>query len=144
MSIYPVYRDGRWQRVPMLLLVKGDLIALATGDVTPARVEPHVPGYATDLGGPISQLRVRAPTYRPKKTTHGSYGLSPVSRQQPRSSYTHHRLLSPCAGVQGEMLEAGEKVRFRSSHSEPFTRKCSLSPSSRSLLLLCGDMRCFR
>ena len=38
-SLYPVYRNGIWQRVPTLLLVKGDIIALGTGDLAPGKVE---------------------------------------------------------------------------------------------------------
>jgi len=34
-SVVPVYRDGQWHRVPTLLLVENDLIALATSDVAP-------------------------------------------------------------------------------------------------------------
>jgi multisubunit Na+/H+ antiporter MnhG subunit len=34
-SVVPVYRNGQWHRVPTLLLVESDLIALATSDVAP-------------------------------------------------------------------------------------------------------------
>jgi hypothetical protein len=34
----PAYRDGAWVRLPVALLVKGDLIALMAGEAAPARV----------------------------------------------------------------------------------------------------------
>jgi len=34
-SVFAVYRGKCWQRIPALLCVKGDLIALATGDASP-------------------------------------------------------------------------------------------------------------
>jgi hypothetical protein len=45
-SIYPVFRNGQWQRVPALMLVRDDLIAMGTGDITPARAVPYIPGWA--------------------------------------------------------------------------------------------------
>ncbi|CAM9295513.1 unnamed protein product [Chrysoparadoxa australica] len=38
-AIFPVFRDGAWQRIPKLLLVEGDIIALMGGDKAPARAE---------------------------------------------------------------------------------------------------------
>jgi len=38
-SIVAVYRDGHWQRIPTLLLVEGDIIALMAGDITPGELE---------------------------------------------------------------------------------------------------------
>lgn len=39
LSIINVYRDSSWQRIPAVLLVEGDLIALMGGDVSPCRVQ---------------------------------------------------------------------------------------------------------
>lgn len=36
-SIVHTYRDGRWQRIPILLLAEGDIIALMGGDITPGQ-----------------------------------------------------------------------------------------------------------
>lgn len=52
------------------------------------------------------------------------------------------RLLWP--DWQGDLVERGQRITFRAEHRDAFMRKCSLTPSSKSLLLLCGDMRCFR
>eukprot|EP01041_Mallomonas_annulata_P005453 gene5453-10960_t len=38
-SIITTFRNGMWQRIPSLLLAEGDVIALMAGDVTPAKVE---------------------------------------------------------------------------------------------------------
>lgn len=38
-SIMTVYRNQQWQRVPLLLLCKSDIVALMTGDVAPCRVQ---------------------------------------------------------------------------------------------------------
>jgi magnesium-transporting ATPase (P-type) len=37
-SIISAYRDGVWQRLPKLLLVQGDIIALMAGDASPGTV----------------------------------------------------------------------------------------------------------
>ena len=37
-SIVTCYRDGEWQRIPTLLLAKGDVVALMAGDITPCKV----------------------------------------------------------------------------------------------------------
>lgn len=45
MHTVPVYRDGAWVRLPVLLLVRGDLIALLGGEPAPTR------GRCVDAGG---------------------------------------------------------------------------------------------
>jgi hypothetical protein len=45
MHTVPVYRDGEWVRLPVLLLVRGDLIALMSGEPAPAK------GRCVDAGG---------------------------------------------------------------------------------------------
>jgi len=42
------------------------------------------------------------------------------------------------------VLSAGERVQYRPENRVTFSRKCTIPPNSRHLLLLCGDMRCFR
>ena len=43
MSIVTVYRNMLWQRIPSLLLVQGDIIALMAGSVTPGKVQELIP-----------------------------------------------------------------------------------------------------
>jgi hypothetical protein len=52
-SIFPAFRDGIWQRVPSMLLVEGDIIALTAGDLTPCRVVP-INFVGSSAGGPPS------------------------------------------------------------------------------------------
>ena len=51
-SIVTVYRNTKWQRIPSLLLVEGDIIALMGGDVTPGQVQELLP--AEDVRGNAS------------------------------------------------------------------------------------------
>lgn len=59
-SIVHTYRDGRWQRVPILLLAEGDIIALMGGDITPGecceieRVSSSLPGAPTNTASLLS------------------------------------------------------------------------------------------
>lgn len=54
-DIYPIYRltsgsaNGRWHRLPTLLLVKGDLLALQIGDMAPANCRQLDQGNAFSL-----------------------------------------------------------------------------------------------
>jgi hypothetical protein len=42
-NIVTTYRNTRWQRLPVLLLAEGDIIALMAGDVTPGKVHELIP-----------------------------------------------------------------------------------------------------
>ncbi|RYF00024.1 MAG: hypothetical protein EOO41_00115, partial [Methanobacteriota archaeon] len=61
-SVYtiPTYRDGQWVRLPPLLLVKGDLIALMANENAPGRVKPVE--QRAGSGGPALP---RAPVTQP-------------------------------------------------------------------------------
>ncbi|CAI5705684.1 unnamed protein product [Peronospora effusa] len=39
-SYVTCYRDNQWQRMPMNLLVKGDIVGLMSGDIAPGKVRP--------------------------------------------------------------------------------------------------------
>jgi hypothetical protein len=120
-SIYPVFREGMWQRVPALLLVEDDVIALGTSDMTPARVE--------ELECDIMDGEYDGE--RPERV-HYPFGANPLPQGY-------------CQGAgAAAWLPAGAKVGFRPDRRISFLRKCTISPTSRRLLVLCGDMRCFR
>jgi len=124
-SIYPAFREGKWQRVPALLLVEDDVIALGTSDMTPARVEELDCDTTDDAG------KFEHEGERPERV-HYPFHASPL----PQVQYQ---------GTGGAAcLPAGAKVGFRPDRRISFLRKCTISPTSRRLLVLCGDMRCFR
>lgn len=71
-SIVAVYRDEYWQRIPSLLLVDGDIIALTAGDITPGKVfelisdrnsvgPPVAPPWSS-FGGPMSPQPIAGPS----------------------------------------------------------------------------------
>jgi len=91
----PVYRSGRWVRLPWLVLVEGDVIALASGDEAPASVEELC----------------------------GSDDLDDAA---------------------GAVLRRGERVQFRAEKRAESVQRVALAPDSPKLLLMCGDLRCFR
>ncbi|KAM3578075.1 hypothetical protein VYU27_000174 [Nannochloropsis oceanica] len=124
-SIYLVFREGKWERVPALLLVEDDIIALGTSDMTPARVEELDCEPGDDEGGVENGDEKSQDVHHP-------YGGSPSQQ------------LSPDQGASGAWLPAGAKVGFRPDRRISFLRKCTISPTSRRLLVLCGDMRTFR
>ncbi|EWM29284.1 hypothetical protein Naga_100029g7 [Nannochloropsis gaditana] len=117
LSIYPVFRDNQWQRVPGLLLVEEDIIALCAGDSTPAEVE---------------ELDLESTEKREHHSRNVEEG-------------PHHPFLAstPAQG-KPEVLPAGSKVGMRPDRQTSFLRKSALSPVSQRLLVLCRDMRCFR
>eukprot|EP00624_Nannochloropsis_granulata_P001749 evm.model.NODE_18601_length_27381_cov_31.837370.5 len=123
-SIYPVFREGKWERVPALLLVEDDVIALGTSDITPARVEELDCEPGDDEGG-VEHDDEKA------ESAHYRSGGRPLQQV-------------PDQGASGAWLPAGAKVGFRLDRRISFLRKCTISPTSRRLLVLCGDMRTFR
>ena len=106
-SVVPTYRDGSWHRLPTLLLVAGDVIALMAGDLAPGRVQEIVAGGSRGGG----------------KGTGGLYTGTTVSL--------------------GAVLERGARLRNRSVSSS-YRRHRLLPADSPELLLLSGDIRCFR
>jgi hypothetical protein len=51
-------RERRWERIPALLLVKGDIVALAAGDTAPGDVE-SIRVTRSPSGGNIAQTTLR-------------------------------------------------------------------------------------
>ena len=135
-SIVTVYRNSSWQRVPSLLLVQGDIIALQGGDITPGQVQEILP-------------------------VESAPNLSDSGHDKPSSSVEFQmRKLSE------KVINKGEKIRIRKkkfnahrsnrmrrnmpaygrrkSRAGPMAEKQrALSSDSIELLHFSGDMRCF-
>jgi hypothetical protein len=107
-SIVAVYRDQFWQRIPSLLLVDGDIIALTAGDITPGKVfeliSDRTPSYSPSVippwpafGAPLSPL---PPSPRPSVSMLGRRGWQ-----------------------RGQCMEGGVKIHLREER-----RKYAITP----------------
>lgn len=140
-SIVSVFRNNSWHRLPTLLLVEGDIIALSAGDLTP--------GCVYEL---ISYLDT---------TLEGNPSTQPPTTEQTRYNHSSRR---GGGWVRGRSFEAGVKIHLRQER-----KKYSYAPTSSSqshgnranvtndrhkhnraihsesteLLVLSGDMRCY-
>lgn len=113
-SIVSCWRNERWHRIPSLLLVDGDIIALMGGDITPGLVQELVPKFPLDLeksdfkhDWDLGSLIQHGETIR-------------LRNRQPHSS-----------------------TRGSSRYNDSYSRYQSLPADSIELLTLSGNIRCF-
>lgn len=116
-----VYRDETWFRLPVTLLVSGDIVALSAGDTAPAKVTPvdaatasRVRSSATAAAG-LGRLAVPSPSMA---------GVPPVvynrgSRIRPTraTAALHGKLSAVLAGGIADLAMAPEDERARSATS---------------------------
>lgn len=130
-SIVSVFRDGFWQRIPMLLLVAGDIIALMAGDVAPSDVYELIPEEFDPTVSSPSPHRTRTGWATGALIARGHK----IHFRQLRKTYSTSMFRSKnkrgAAGAENRP-GSGEKRKYR-----------ALSPDSVELLVLSGDMRCF-
>ena len=103
-DIYPVYRvsedgDGAWLKLPSLLLVKGDFIALQLGDTAPGNCELVTGKIGLMVHSSSSSLKMMS---TPNLKNMGGPGQNSASNSQ------HHQ-----KGVYREpvIVRAGERVK---------------------------------
>ena len=136
-DIYPVYRitagaeGGQWHRLPSLLLVEGDFIALQLGDTAPADCE-LVTGSKIGSQQPSSALRRRmsAPEL---------IGLSQNTKP----------IREPIIVKAGDRVEPSQKLRFENRNVQVCDHlfppgKSYLPENSRKLLHLTNHSRVFQ
>lgn len=136
-SIVTVYRNTKWQRVPSLLLVEGDIIALMGGDVTPGQVQELLP--ADDLHsnrGTASQPEPNVFTWRKIADKVVGRGEKIRLRKTKKSSSVGGR----SSRLRNKMSLYGR----RGGGSVPMSAKQRIVASnSLELLHFSGDIRCF-
>eukprot|EP00979_Chaetoceros_neogracilis_P009526 scaffold2170_cov265-Chaetoceros_neogracile.AAC.1 len=105
-DIYPVYRlssagngKGRWHKVPSLLLVKGDFIALQLGDIAPAECKLIATGSKVGPSQLSSASRMSAPNL-------GAIGAGIGSHNAPKV------LKEPLVIKGGDRVQIPPKRRF--------------------------------
>lgn len=114
MHTMPVFRDGEWVRLPVLLLVRGDLIALMGGEPAPAKgrcVDAGSSGRRSSMTALYRNFRVGQPEARSRRGA--SAGASSQQASQPAS------------------------VPVAARRPEPLPRRTR----DVEVLTLCGDMR---
>ena len=166
-SIIAVFRDGRWQRIPSLLLVEGDIISLMAGDTTPAAVyelisdksydaqdsdrDSHANLFPKKNGwkrgtllekGSKVLLRAERKKYSPQNdsTPHEhEEGNSDTPYRIPQDHHGNH--------VDSEMTpflsQSNLKRPTKQDASEKHKQSRAINSQSVELLTLSGDMRCF-
>ncbi|CAM9109976.1 unnamed protein product [Choristocarpus tenellus] len=150
-TVVPVYRDGLWQRIPKLLLVEGDVVALMGGDKAPASAELlSIDGdvlpidMKVNLEGAHENQDLSIPMKGDDgglKITQSELGASPKEGMAPTPASVSQPLIFKS---QGSQVSGGECIQLRSVASEYFKKRMMVSATSPDLLFLCGDMRCYR
>ena len=116
MHTVPVFRDGEWVRLPVLLLVRGDLIALMGGEPAPAKgrcVDAGSSGRRSSMTALYRNFRVGQPEARSRR---GASAGAPSHQPTPPAS------MPPPAAAR---------------RPEPLPRRTR----DVEVLTLCGDMR---
>ena len=141
-DIYPVYRlssdgkGGHWHKVPSLLLVKGDFIALQIGDIAPADCEVVTGSKIGHSVAGVNKMK-SAPNLK---------ALANVSP----SSTEHHIRREPIIITEGERVAPPEKakndVRTNIQTCDPLfiAGKSKLQSNSRKLLHLTNNSKVYQ
>jgi hypothetical protein len=148
-DIVTVYRNMQWQRVPSLLLVEGDIVALMGGDIAPGEVQELLP--LEDHGHPVpANAGAHADHDLPSEegAAHRWRKLSNKVirkgdkirlRKGAKSSGVGSRRSG--SGVRSKMSIYGRRGRGGGAASSDKQRV--VSSNSLELLHFSGDIRCF-
>jgi len=72
-SIITTCRQGKWRRIPLLLLAEGDIIALSAGDIAPGDIIELVPTSASIPPPPSSSSTSTIPPSAPSSSSSSSH-----------------------------------------------------------------------
>lgn len=114
-SVVSCYRNGLWQRIPTLLLVEGDIIALMGGDITPGSCVTLLPN---------NRVNINMENYNSWR--YGERITSGQTIRLRRSSPEDH----------------SKSLGGYAQHS--FNKHRAMTIDSIELLILSGDIRCFQ
>jgi hypothetical protein len=167
-SIIAVFRDGKWQRVPSLLLVEGDIISLMAGDTTPAAVyellsDRSYDAHDSDRDSHIANNSTKKNAWkRGKLLEKGAKVLLRAERKKysPQSDSTPHEHEERDGGSPYDISEDHNEAQVDSEMtpilpqnnlkrptkqdaSEKHKQSRAINSQSVELLTLSGDMRCF-
>ena len=95
MSIITTCRQGKWRRIPLLLLAEGDIIALSAGDIAPGDIIELVPTSAS------------IPPPPPSSSSTSTIPPSAPSSSSSSSSSSHHGYSL------GNSIKKGTKILLR-------------------------------
>lgn len=141
-SIVTVYRNMQWQRIPSLLLVDGDIIALMGGDVTPGRVQELLPAEETkqsrNRSGSVDEPNVFAWRNISDKVI-GRGEKIRLRKSKAANSIGGHR----SSRLRNKMSIYGRHGGGGSSSAAISSKQRIVSANSLELLQLSGDIRCF-
>lgn len=116
-SVVSCYRNGLWQRIPTLLLVEGDIIALMGGDITPGSCVTLLPNNRVNIN--INMENYNSWRYGERITSGQTIRLrrsSPEDHSKSLGGYAQHS----------------------------FNKHRAMTIDSIELLILSGDIRCFQ
>ncbi|CAM9806959.1 unnamed protein product, partial [Ectocarpus sp. 8 AP-2014] len=124
-SVVSVFRNDLWQRVPKLLLVEGDIVALMGGDKAPCLAE-------------VLRFEAEDDAIPPGVSVDGASATdcSAATGKPGQRPWVFHGT--------GFKVVGGQDIHVRPVAREHFSRKTMVPATSPALLLLCGDMRCYR
>lgn len=120
-SLVNCWRNGLWQRIPVVLLATGDIIALTGGDSTPGVVQELLPVNRNSTQSSQSKWKLGSEmaagqTIRLRRSSKDSSDKSQSNGKSKSPGYAQHS----------------------------FVKHRALPPDSTELLILSGDIRCFQ
>ncbi|TYZ67286.1 hypothetical protein PybrP1_007223 [[Pythium] brassicae (nom. inval.)] len=124
-SFVACYRDSQWQRLPMNLLVEGDVVGLMSGDVAPGRVRVVVDQTLHPPGAAERAQHVEFP----RGSTIPSWSSQFAETTRCNATFNPALLLELCGEMRlFEMLETPvvrdiEDALFRISRPDTYTQK---------------------
>ena len=143
-SVVTAFRNMHWQRIPVLLLAEGDIIALMGGDITPGLVHELVPVAPNDTptitGIPPSQSWKRGALIERGVKIYLRKNGGGGSMDSPSTSTP----FSAASGISEEQGSPSPRPPPPSTQLPSYERHRSLASDSVELLILSGDIRCFQ
>lgn len=140
-SIVNVYRGNHWIKVPVMLLVEGDIIALMNGDMTPCKVSELKERKANSYG----EKKYLSETEWDISTTLGKGLLikegcpqvneNTISGKHPNSPLT--------GNTNGNSLDANSPHQSKSNTTPSNTKHRLILSDSAEILRLGGNVKCY-
>jgi hypothetical protein len=123
-SLVSCWRNGLWQRIPVLLLAEGDIIALMGGDLTPGNVHEII--------------------FNSKDKANTTMGSSSSSVSEVQPGWKLGAKLKIGHKIRLRRSNDGKPSEKSGYAQHSFVKHRSLPPDSIELLILSGDIRCFQ
>ncbi len=156
-SIINTLRNGQWQKLPILMLAEGDVIALMGGDLTPCKVVELISKKVPTKSSYSNLASFQDADWEEGEIiekcckihiANGNENERLHHHHHHKSEYSYHR--EPSRSSRSEMTAIASTNSIKSvamSSAGSFAvpeRHRSVDPEGIEILRLCGNTRCFR